>query len=448
MLNFGFQGSVTPIMEGIIDLHNHIFFFLILIFVFVFWLFSSILYRFWWKARFPINRVSLVQLRHLSHNTRLEMVWTVFPSFILVAIAVPSFALLYAMDEVLEPTLTLKAVGHQWYWSYQYSNCLPTALNLSKDIRFIPQSLWESILTEAKFLGMSVFARTGYKLSDVSIEGSPFTFAEVGISKERLLPFLAKEIRQFREILKIPESNSTGDGHETIFRPWVISRLRTRLIYYLANSPCDLTGGVSKVPTVEFDSYMLSEADLQPGDYRLLDVDEPVVLPSDTHIRLLVTGEDVIHSFALPQMGVKIDAIPGRLNQQGIFIKRIGTFYGQCSEICGVNHGFMPIVIHSVPFDDFIFWYTCKLHVQEPSMDLELVDPYDVINKLTFNKPKVDPIVDFPQTDIAEKLALNFPLKRELITPRSSLMVECRLVKPRDAGSIPVFREIQHGRRG
>ena len=108
--------------------------------------------------------------------------------------------------------------------------------------------------------------------------------------------------------------------------------------------------------SIEFDSYMLPESDLELGQFRLLDVDNRVVIPTDTHIRLIVTGADVIHSFAVPSLGVKIDAVPGRLNQTSILAEREGTFYGQCSEICGVYHGFMPIAIEAVSIQDYLAW--------------------------------------------------------------------------------------------
>ena len=117
VLDFSFQSSVTPIMEGIIDLHNHIFFFLILVFVFVFWIFGNILYNFWWKLYFPRSdvdvqeRFSLVYLKHLNHNNLLEIIWTLVPSVILIIIAIPSFILLYTMDEINQPSLTIKIIG-------------------------------------------------------------------------------------------------------------------------------------------------------------------------------------------------------------------------------------------------------------------------------------------------------------------------------------------------
>ena len=101
---------------------------------------------------------------------------------------------------------------------------------------------------------------------------------------------------------------------------------------------------------------MITDEDLQQGQVRLLEVDNPVVLPVKTHVRVLVTSGDVLHSWAVPSLGVKIDACPGRLNQVSLFIKREGTFYGQCSELCGINHGFMPIMIDCVSIERYIKW--------------------------------------------------------------------------------------------
>jgi len=111
-----------------------------------------------------------------------------------------------------------------------------------------------------------------------------------------------------------------------------------------------LEGGES----LNFDSYMIPEDDLTGGSLRLLEVDNRVVLPINTHIRVLITSADVLHSWAVPSFGVKVDACPGRLNQTSVFIRRPGVFFGQCSEICGVNHGFMPIVIEAVTLDKYV----------------------------------------------------------------------------------------------
>ncbi|RYE05419.1 MAG: hypothetical protein EOP33_06045 [Rickettsiaceae bacterium] len=107
---------------------------------------------------------------------------------------------------------------------------------------------------------------------------------------------------------------------------------------------------------IEFDSYMVPESDLEDGQLRLLDVDNRVVVPVDTHIRFVVTGADVIHDFAVPALGLKIDCTPGRLNQTSVLVQREGTYYGQCSELCGVYHGFMPICIEAVSLEKYLSW--------------------------------------------------------------------------------------------
>lgn len=230
----GFQDPGTPVMQGIIDLHHDICFFMITILVFVLWMLSRSVYNFHQSRNQMPEKI--------IHGTVIEIVWTVAPSFILVLIAIPSFALLYSMDEVVDPAVTIKAIGHQWYWSYEYSD---------------------------------------YNDSD--------------------------------------------------------------------SSP------------LSFDSYMLPEDELTPGQFRLLDVDNRVVVPVNTFVRMIITGADVLHSWAVPSLGIKCDAVPGRLNQTPFFIKREGVFYGQCSEICGANHAFMPIVVEAVPLQDYIAWVSNKL---------------------------------------------------------------------------------------
>jgi heme/copper-type cytochrome/quinol oxidase subunit 2 len=107
---------------------------------------------------------------------------------------------------------------------------------------------------------------------------------------------------------------------------------------------------------IEFDSYIVPEADLEDGALRMLEVDNRVIIPELTHVRFIVTAADVIHSFACPALGIKCDAYPGRLNQASVLINRTGTFYGQCSEICGILHSSMPIVIDSVAIEKFLLW--------------------------------------------------------------------------------------------
>ena len=226
----GFQDSAAPAFTGIVDLHNTIFFYLIVICVGVFWVLGSAMYFFNMKN-------SPIVHKYLNHGTLIELIWTITPALILTVIAFPSFRLLYLLDEVTSPTITIKVIGHQWYWSYEYSDYV------------------------------------------------------------------------------------TDNGQ-----------------------------------SIEFDSYMIPESELELGQFRLLDVDNKMIIPVDCHIRLIVTGADVIHSFAVPSLGVKIDATPGRLNQSSILAERTGTFYGQCSEICGVWHGFMPIAVEAVSVQDYLAW--------------------------------------------------------------------------------------------
>ena len=229
-----FQDPASPIMQGIIDLHHDIMFILVFIAVFVLWMLVRTVYHFH-HSKQPIAE-------KIVHGTTIEIIWTVIPSLILLTIAVPSLALLYASDEVVDPALTIKAIGHQWYWSYEYSD---------------------------------------YNTSDED--------------------------------------------------------------------------------SLAFDSYMIPDDDLEVGQLRLLEVDNRVVLPVNTPIRVIITAADVLHSWAVPSLGVKCDAVPGRLNQVSLFIQREGVFYGQCSELCGVNHGFMPIVVEGVNMEDYLTWVATKL---------------------------------------------------------------------------------------
>jgi len=225
-----FQDSASPQMEGLVELHDNILFYLVIILFAVGWILVSI-------AKTYTNLESPVSHKNVSHGTLIELIWTITPALILIFIAFPSFKLLYLMDEVSDPSMAVLAEGHQWYWSYQY----PDFLN--SDDEFI-----------------------------------------------------------------------------------------------------------------EFDSYLIPESDLEDGALRMLEVDNRVIIPELTHVRFIVTGADVIHSFACPALGIKCDAYPGRLNQVSVIINRQGTFYGQCSEICGILHSSMPIVIESVSIEKFVSW--------------------------------------------------------------------------------------------
>nr|QXT44052.1 cytochrome c oxidase subunit 2 [Anenteotermes nanus] len=218
-LNLTLQDSASPIMEQLIYFHDHALMIMLMIL-------TAVMY----------TMISIIQNKQTSRfmleGQMIETIWTIAPAIILVFIAMPSLRLLYLMDEIHSPVLTLKTVGHQWYWSYEYSD---------------------------------------------------FT-------------------------------------------------------------------------KLEFDSYMVQQEDLQTNAFRLLDTDNRVVLPMNSPIRMIVTAADVLHAWTVPSLGVKTDATPGRLNQVSFSINRPGILYGQCSEICGANHSFMPITIESVSTNQFINW--------------------------------------------------------------------------------------------
>jgi cytochrome c oxidase subunit 2 len=230
----GFQDSATHSMECIMDLHHTLLFYGTAILIFVSWMLSRTIMYSLMKSKDGTGTASDAHL--------LEIVWTIIPSLILMSIAIPSFILLYMMDEVIDPSITVKAIGHQWYWSYEYSDYI----------------------------------------------------------------------------------NSENES-------------------------------------LAFDSYMVQQEDLELGQFRLLETDNHVILPINTNVRVLCTSADVLHSFAVPSLGMKMDAVPGRLNQIGFMIKRAGTFYGQCSELCGVNHGFMPITIDACELPSYINWVNSML---------------------------------------------------------------------------------------
>lgn len=219
-----FQEPATEIMAELIKLHDFIMIFMVGIVLVVLGLLVYVCLKFNRKAN-PIPA-------KFSHNAPAEIIWTIIPVIILVIIAIPSFELLKKEETEPEADMTIKVVGHQWYWSYQYVD----------------------------------------------------------------------------------------------------------------------HGGF------EFDSYMLKGDDLRDSDYRLLEVDNRVVIPVGKTVRFLITAGDVLHSFTIPSMGFKKDAVPGRTNQVYAKVERTGVYYGQCSELCGVDHGFMPIAIEVVEEEDFKNW--------------------------------------------------------------------------------------------
>nr|APD82931.1 cytochrome c oxidase subunit II [Stenella longirostris] len=220
----GLQDAASPVMEELLQFHDHAL-------MIVFLISSLVLYIITLMLTTKLTYTSTMDAQEV------ETIWTVLPAVILIMIALPSLRILYMMDEINNPSLTVKTMGHQWYWSYEY---------------------------------------TDYE-------------------------------------------------------------------------------------DLNFDSYMIPTSDLKPGELRLLEVDNRMVLPMQMTIRMLVSSEDVLHSWAVPSLGLKTDAIPGRLNQTTLMSTRPGLFYGQCSEICGSNHSFMPIVLELVPLENFEKWSTSML---------------------------------------------------------------------------------------
>lgn len=216
-----FQDAASPIILQLISFHDHTLIILTLVISVVSYAIVIII----------LNKYTN---RYLIEAQQIETIWTIVPAIILIFLALPSLRLLYLTDEVRNPSITLKAIGHQWYWRYEYTD---------------------------------------------------FT-------------------------------------------------------------------------DIEIDSYIIPTTDLTPGEYRLLEVDNRIVLPIQIEIRVLVTAADVIHAWTVPALGVKVDAVPGRLNQLGFTINTPGVFYGQCSEICGANHSFIPICVEVVNIKSFTNWIT------------------------------------------------------------------------------------------
>nr|AGJ84178.1 cytochrome c oxidase subunit II [Prociphilus sp. Y8936] len=212
-----FQNSNSPLMEQLIFFHDHTIFITIMIM-------TTITYMMMFIIKNKNINIKIME------NQFIEIIWTMIPPIILIFIALPSLHILYLMDEIKSPIITIKIFGHQWFWSYEYSD----------------------------------------------------------------------------------------------------------------------------FNNIEFESYMINN--LNKMNFRLIEVDNKTIIPFKFNIRLLISSDDVIHSWTIPSLSIKMDAIPGRMNQINMFLNRPGMFFGQCSEICGINHSFMPIQIESINLNKFIYW--------------------------------------------------------------------------------------------
>jgi len=307
----GFQDSASPILEGIIDLHNYIMFYLILILIFVIYIYSHILIVFYYcfKNPFLYEHIELreytEEIKNVTHNARLEIIWTITPSIILFIIAIPSFQLLYDIEFALDPSFTTKIIGHQWYWQYE---CDDKVLDIKL---YLPELIVHKFLqrNDVTSLVKDIYSHV------TSVPGPH-----------------RKRSRIPHNLFSLSEAKKTKKCH---IIKWIPSKFKVK------------TWELSPSSYISTNSFMVAPENLNNGQPRLLWVDKPLNLPCNMYIRLLVTSTDVIHSYAIPGLGVKMDAIPGRLNQVMVLIKREGLFFGQCSELCGAGHGFMPIMVHA-----------------------------------------------------------------------------------------------------
>jgi cytochrome c oxidase subunit I len=378
----GFQEPATPIMEGIINFHNDLIYIVVIIIIFVLYILLRIVYLF--NSKYPENK----HIISITHNTILEIIWTTIPTLILMIIAIPSFALLYAIDEQQHPDVIFKATGGQWYWIYEIGDDdddIPI-IDINGNELFGP----EAVLQRIKNFALEEY---DYTVTDVEID-----FLRANIDYLHFLPYYENEeeydfVKQLDFVILIILLNDkiTHDlgididylydlttiyfvHDDNVFLLYTfdlidennfssvsnpssldidydslqilinLSEFETNM-FHLSISPCPLLVQKDEIVSWSSDSYIVFTEDLLRGQFRLLEVSNALCLPINCHIQCLLTSYDVLHSWAIPSLGIKIDACPGRLNQINFFIKRPGTYYGQCSEICGIGHGFIPIVI-------------------------------------------------------------------------------------------------------
>jgi cytochrome c oxidase subunit 2 len=255
------QASASPLMDRVEGFNQLLNVIIISITLFVLALMVWVIFRYRERANPTASKT--------THNTLIEVVWTLVPALILAVIAVPSFRLLYYSDKAANPTITIKARGHQWYWSYVYDSSL-----------------------------------------QVDESGKPIA-------------------REGKPVDNLADSRFVFD-----------SRIACR-------------GGSDENDRKSCADF---EQTNRRKPIRLLDVDNPIVIPTRTEVRMLVVGMDVIHAWTIPSMGVKVDAVPGRVNETWIYAKEPGTYYGQCSELCGRDHGFMPITVRAIPRAEYETW--------------------------------------------------------------------------------------------
>lgn len=293
-----FQNPNSVYAEEIFDLHDFVMYFIIIILVAVTWILLGI-----------IISKPVIAHKYIKHGGTIEIVWTLIPAVILLIIAVPSLTLVYLQEVIPMPALSVKAIGYQWYWGYEYS-----------DFCEIPET---------------------YNPSEYTYQENTGTYLY-----QKIVNNLDLRLLLGREQLFLSTSVDQSDPQEVEMVNYLLQAQKALTEYSLPE----------QFPVLEYQSYMLPASDLEEGQLRMLEVDNRLVLPVDCVIKLIGTGGDVIHDFAVPSLGIKLDCIPGKLSQTGIWADRESIVFGQCSELCGPGHGEMPIAIEIVPLNEFLDW--------------------------------------------------------------------------------------------
>jgi heme/copper-type cytochrome/quinol oxidase subunit 2 len=283
-----------------------------------------------------------------THNTSIEIIWTIIPSVVLVLIGIPSFILLYAIDEIINPDFIVKCIGHQWYWSYEVERFFSARKEFKFSHPFMDSFIDSSFYKNYEFCKILGFVPGRRPNPD----NTNYIFG------------FYMYLKIFENFYKITTSIINGNDNDILNYSNTLLFTKGKLLFNKGDKFIELFINLDNVKNkkiseinfsecvknedrayTNFTSYMVNESDLNSGNLRLLEVDNPLYIPLKSHIDLLVTSDDVLHSWTIPSFGIKCDAVPGRLNHSNLFVERAGIYYGQCSEICGVNHGFMPIKV-------------------------------------------------------------------------------------------------------
>jgi len=343
---FYFTNPQTWILWAVVDLHDYLMYFLINVFVIVI-VFTIVCLFFqqtwfklgglkikWWKSksyekenylkrsRFVVFLYNKFKLYSFNHAPLLEFFWTITPTLMLIAMGWPSFRVLYAMEQLIDPIHTIIIIGNQWYWTYNYSD-----FDVVSDLvqQLDSNNLTDMYIEEILLMHELVIGKEHVK-------------------KKKLLQAMSKYLRKFEE---------------------------SKIMY---------------------DCVIISDENLPKGYPRLLSTDQVLILPTYVSIRLLVTSVDVIHSWALPSHGIKMDAIPGRVNQINFLAQTSGTYWGQCSELCGINHGFMPIEVRVLPLDDYLSYISLNISYRQDKL-LLIVEKFFEAFMLRENKKFVEKVI-------------------------------------------------------